>query len=187
MNPQLTDVQKTLKNLADYKNALDIASIVAITDDKGIITDVNDTFCKISGYSKEELIGNTHRIVNSGFHPKSFFKDMWQTISNGKVWKGEVQNRAKDGSIYWVSTTIIPFLDENGVPYEHVAIRTDITKLKQAEASLEAALKNDFKTTIKNLENCIFKYRKNTEGKLVFTLSEGKVAEKNRLCNGSHL
>lgn len=178
MNPQLKDVQKTLKNLTDYKNALDIASIVAITDDKGIIKDVNDTFCKISGYSKEELIGNTHRIVNSGFHPKSFFKDMWQTIDNGDIWRGEVRNRAKDGSIYWVSTTIIPFLDENGVPYEHVAIRTDITKLKQAEASLEAALKNDFKTTIKNLENCIFKYRKNTEGKLIFTLSEGKVAKR---------
>ena len=178
MNPQLTDVQKTVKNLADYKNALDNASIVAITDDKGIIIDVNDTFCKISGYSKEELIGKTHRIVNSGFHPKSFFKDMWQTIKKGKIWKGEVRNRAKDGSIYWVSTTIVPFLDENGVPNEYIAIRTDITKLKQAEASLEAALKNDFKTTIKNLENCIFKYRKNAEGKLVFTLSEGKIAEK---------
>ena len=127
---------------------------------------------------KEELIGNTHRIINSGFHPKSFFKEMWQTITSGQIWKGEVQNRAKDGSTYWVSTTIIPFVDAQGVPYEYVAIRTDVTRLKQAEKSLETALKNDFQTTIKNLQNCIFKYRQNDEGKLVFTLSEGKVAEK---------
>ena len=92
--------------------------------------------------------------------------------------KGKLQNRAKDGSDYWVSTTIIPFIDENGVPNEYIAIRTDITKLKQAEASLQTALKNDFQTTIKNLENCIFKYRKNSNGQLVFTLSEGKVAER---------
>lgn len=169
---------QALKYLDDFKNALDTASIVAITDDKGVITYVNDTFCTISGYSREELIGNTHRIVNSGFHPTSFFQEMWQTIRSGQVWKGEVENRAKDGSTYWVSTTIIPFLDEQGMPHEYVAIRTDVTQLKQAEASLKDALKNDFQKTIKNLENCIFKYRQNDQGKLVFTLSEGKVAEK---------
>ena len=97
---------------------------------------------------------------------------------SGQIWKGEIQNRAKDGSPYWVNTTIIPYRNERGKPYEYVAIRTDVTKLKQAEASLETALKNDFQTTIKNLENCIFKYRKNDEGKIVFTLSEGKIAEK---------
>ncbi len=169
---------RTLKLLDDLKNALDIASIVAITDAKGVITYANDTFCTMSGYVKEELIGNTHRIVNSGFHPKRFFKEMWQTITSGQIWKGEVQNRAKDGSTYWVSTTIVPFVDAQGVPYEYVAIRTDVTRLKQAEKSLETALKNDFQTTIKNLQNCIFKYRQNAEGKLVFTLSEGKAAEK---------
>ena len=159
-----------MEKLADFKYALDIASIVAITDNKGIITYVNDTFCKISGYSKEELIGKTHRIVNSGFHSKSFFKDVWQTITSGKVWKGEIQNRAKDGSKYWVSTTIIPFLDAKGVPDEYIAIRTDITQLKKAKAALQTALENDFRTTIKNLENCIFKYSQNADGKFIFTL-----------------
>ncbi len=180
MNQQYIESEhkQTLIHLENFKKALDIASIVAITNDKGIITYVNDTFCTISGYAKEELIGKTHRIVNSGFHPKCFFKNMWQTIRSGHIWKGEIKNRAKDGSLYWVNTTIIPYLNETGKPYEYVAIRTDVTKLKQAEASLETALKNDFQTTIKNLENCIFKYRKNDEGKIVFTLSEGKIAEK---------
>lgn len=169
---------KALKHLDDFKNALDLASIVAITNEKGVITYVNDTFCTISGYAKEELIGKTHRIVNSNFHPQSFFKEMWQTIKSGQIWKGEVQNRTKDGSFYWMSTTIIPFLDTKGVPYEYVAIRTDVTKLKKTEASLKDALKNDFQTTIKNLENCIFKYSQTSDGRLVFTLSEGKVAER---------
>ncbi len=103
------------KHLTDFLQALDIASIVAITDNKGIITYANDTFCNISGYSIDELIGQTHRIINSGFHSKTFFKDMWETISRGNVWKGEIRNRAKDGSNYWVNTTIIPFVDTNGV------------------------------------------------------------------------
>ena len=104
--------KQTLIHLENFKKAFDIASIVAITNDKGIITYANDTFCNISGYAKDELIGQTHRIVNSGFHSKSFFKDMWETIRRGNVWKGEIKNRAKDGSTYWVNTTIIPFLNE---------------------------------------------------------------------------
>ena len=164
--------------MTDFLQALDIASIVAITDNKGIITYANDTFCNISGYSIDELIGQTHRIINSGFHSKSFFKDMWETISRGNVWKGEIKNRAKNGSDYWVNTTIIPFVDTNGVTEEYISIRIDITKLKQTEASLQTALKNGFQTTIKNLENCIFKYTKNSKGQPVFTLSEGKVAER---------
>lgn len=129
-------LEESLKEIADYKYALNRSSIVAITDEKGIITYANDNFCKVSQYSFNELVGSKHSIVNSGYHPQEFFKHMWQTIGDGKVWKGEVRNQRKDGSFYWVNTTIVPFINKEGRPYQYLAIRTDITEKKNAEDEL---------------------------------------------------
>ncbi len=136
MSIEVSTVSELKKHWQDQIHALDQSAIVAITNLKGVITYVNKMFCDLSEYSEDELLGSTHSIINSGYHDSSFFKNMWQTIGRGDVWRGEVRNRAKSGKLYWVDTTIVPIKNDKGKLEQYIAIRSDITDRKNAEAAL---------------------------------------------------
>ncbi len=181
-------LNNSLKEVSEYKDALDETTIIAITDQKGIIKKVNNNFCIISKYKEEELIGKDHSILNSGYHSKKFISDLWKTIASGKVWKGEFKNKAKDGTFYWVDTTIVPFLDELDKPYQYLAIRIDITKRKESEKQIisinkllefqkEEKRKRSAQMSVANYSRSLIEASRDP----LFTISpEGKITDLNR-------
>jgi PAS domain S-box-containing protein len=174
LKESLATSERALRELADQKFALDQHAIVAVTNVAGTITYVNDKFCDISKYSVEELIGQNHRILNSGHHPKEFFQAMYRTISSGKVWHGEIKNRSKDGAIYWVDTTIVPFLGENGKPRQYVAIRADITERKTVTENLQeqTSILDLAQVTVRNMNGGIVLWSLGMERLYGFTREE---------------
>ena len=137
-----------LQLLNAYKEIIDLNAICSVTDPDGKIIYVNDKFCEISQYSREELLGQDHRIVNSNYHPSSTFKDLWDTIKSGKVWRSDVKSKAKDGTFFWLDSTIVPIHDDNGVITEFFSLRTPIDDRKRIE--------EEQKEYVKNLEKMLF-------------------------------
>ncbi|MEH7300472.1 sensor domain-containing diguanylate cyclase [Neobacillus drentensis] len=140
----------TLKDLQDLKFALDESNLVQIVDKSANILYANEKFCRLSEYSFEELKGKNMRVLNSSYHTKSFFRDLWTTVTQGKVWSGEIRNKTKSDTYYWTSTTIVPFLDKNNKPFQYIVIRNDITKSKELEKKLEYLSNVDGLTSLFN-------------------------------------
>ena len=172
LNLAKLEAVEALNRLENQNFALDQHAIVAITDIKGTITYVNRLFTEISGYSKKELIGKNHRLLNSGRHPKAFFAQMYSVISKGEVWSAEICNRAKDGSYYWVDTTIVPFNNTAGELESYIAIRTDITERKESDLRVKEGL------------SLMLSVMESTDNGLLVTDPDGKVLQYNhRFCD----
>ncbi|WML55094.1 diguanylate cyclase [Neobacillus sp. PS3-12] len=178
LNQLINIIDKTLNTFSRVKYAIDKSIILAVTDVSGKILYANKKFFEISKYSRNEIIGKTHRILNSGYHDKSFYQNMWKTILKGEIWEGNIKNRAKDGSLYWVKSTIVPFCNENNLPYMFFALRTDITKGKESEEKLVKVLKNDFNSVISTMHNFVFKVTRDDSGQFNYQFGEGKLAHK---------
>ncbi|MDY7023016.1 MAG: PAS domain S-box protein, partial [Cyanobacteriota bacterium] len=164
-------LEQSLRNFSDIRFALDQAAIVYTTDTQGKIIFVNEKFCEISKYTQAELMGKTPRIVNSGYHSSTFFRQMWQMISQGKIWRGEIKNKAKDGSEYWVDTTIAPFLNEQGKPYQYIAISYDLSERKQAELAL-LDTNNKLQALIANLPGSVYHCCNDEDWKMAYLSDE---------------
>jgi diguanylate cyclase (GGDEF)-like protein/PAS domain S-box-containing protein len=178
LNQLINIIDKSLNTFSRVKYAIDKSIILAVTDVSGKILYANKKFFEISKYSRNEIIGKTHRILNSGYHDKSFYQNMWKTILKGEIWEGNIKNRAKDGSLYWVKSTIVPFCNENNLPYMFFALRTDITKGKESEEKLVKVLKNDFNSVISTMHNFVFKVTRDDSGQFSYQFGEGKLAHK---------
>ncbi len=166
-----------LNNLSDLVSAIDYSLVITVCDPNGKITSVNQKFSEISKFSKEELIGKDHRIVNSGYHSKQFFQQLWKTIKSGQVWEGEICNKAKDGTIYWLKTVVIPIFDSQQTIKKFISIRTDVTSGKHYESQLRQVLKNDYKEIMKNLDSFVFKVKRSNDKGFIFTFVAGKLAD----------
>lgn len=143
-----TTKKDLLQLLKAYKEIIDLNAICSVTDPEGKIIYVNDKFCEISKYSREELLGQDHRIVNSNYHPSSMFKELWETIKSGKVWRSDVKSKAKDGTFFWLDSTIVPIHNDNGVITEYFSLRTPIDDRKRIE--------EEQKEYVKNLEKMLY-------------------------------
>ncbi len=155
--PDLVRIQEKRRLELYYQRfALDQHAIVSITDIHGDIFYVNEKFCKTSGYTREQLIGNDHRLLNSGYHSQQFFSELWETVESGRVWHGEIRNKAQNGNYYWVESTIVPFLDEAGKPFQYISIRTDTTEKKRMEENIKASAQK-YKSLVENINQVIFR------------------------------